>query len=81
MYKALITVTPSPQVGTLNYLKWMGGGTGREVKGENCKGVGGRVGGGMVKGQLSHETWWHLGVQGENEESPCSAEWPRIANG
>ena len=35
-----------------NYLKWMGGGTGREVKGENCMGGGGRVGGGKVKGQL-----------------------------
>ena len=57
MYKALITVTPSPQVGTLNYLKWMGGGTGREVKGENCKCKGGGgwvgLGGGKVKGQLS----------------------------
>ena len=31
----------------------MGGGTGREVKGEHCKGGGGRVGGGKVKGQLS----------------------------
>ena len=29
------------------------------------------MGGGKVKGQLSHETWWHLGVQGENEESPA----------
>ena len=31
----------------------MGGGTEREVKGEHCQGGGGRVGGGMVKGQLS----------------------------
>ena len=38
------------------------------------------MGGGKVKGQLSHETWRHLGVQGENERT-CSAEWPRIANG
>ena len=59
----------------------MGGGTEQEARGEDCQGGGCRVGGGKVKGQLSHETWWHLGVQGENEESPCSAEWPLIANG
>ena len=59
----------------------MGGGTEQEVRGEDCQGGESKVGGGKVKGQLSHETWRHLGVQGENEESPCSAEWPRIANG
>ena len=31
----------------------MGGGTEREVKGEDCQGGGGRVGGGKVKGQLA----------------------------
>ena len=31
----------------------VGGDTEREVKGEDCQGVGGRVGGGKVKGQLS----------------------------
>ena len=35
---------PLTQVGTLNCLNWVGGGTEREVKGEDCKGGGGRVG-------------------------------------
>ena len=49
----------------------------QEVKGEDCQGGGGRVGGGKVKGQL----FGHFGGQEENEENTCSAEWPRIANG
>ena len=44
---------PLPLAGTLNYFNWVGGGTGREVKGEDCQGGGGRVGEGKVKGQLS----------------------------
>ena len=39
------------------------------------------MGGGKVKGQLSLETCGHLRCQGENEENPCIAEWPRIAQG
>ena len=53
MCKALITVTPSPKVGTLNYLKWVGGGIEREVKGEHCQGGGGMGGRRKVKGQLA----------------------------
>ena len=41
------------------------------------------MGGGKVKGQLSQRpvNLGNVGGQGENGESPCSAEWPRIANG
>ena len=39
------------------------------------------MGGGKVKGAIVSETCGHLGGQGENGESPCSAEWPRIVNG
>ena len=42
---------------------------------------GGRVGRGKGKGAIVSGSCGHLGDQGENEESPCSAEWPRIANG
>ena len=71
---------------TLNYLKWVGGGTGREVKGEDCKGGrrgrGGGRGKGKGKGQLSlRPVCGHLGGHVENEENTCSAEWPRFANG
>ena len=37
---------PLLQVGTLNCLNWVRGGTEREVKGEDCQG-----GGGSVKGE------------------------------
>ena len=51
---ACIDHYPLPLAGTLNCLNWVGGGTEREVKGEDCQGGGGRVGGGRgeVKGQL-----------------------------
>ena len=44
---------------------------------------GGRVQSGRGKGEgaIVSETCGHLGGQRENGESPCSAEWPRIANG
>ena len=44
---------------------------------------GGRGQGGMGKGKgaIVSETCGHLGGLGDNDESPCSAEWPRIANG
>ena len=35
---------------------------------------------GEGKGAIVSKTCGRLGGQGENEESPCSAEWPRIAN-
>ena len=63
---------PLPNTGSFNSLNRLGGGTEREVKGENCQG-----GGGKVKGQFCG----HLSGQAENEKSPCSAEWPRIAKG
>ena len=56
IYSVYVTCSdhyPLPQVGTLNCLNWVGGGTEQEVKGEDCQGGGGRVGGGKVKGQLS----------------------------
>ena len=49
----------------------MGGGTGREVKGENCKGGGGRVGGGKVKGQLSQRPVGTLVVREILGEAPA----------
>ena len=42
-----------PNTGSFNCLNWLGGGTERKVKGEDCQGGGGKVGGGNVKGQLS----------------------------
>ena len=33
------------------------------------------------RGAIVSETCGHLGGQAENEESPCSAEWPCIATG
>ena len=42
------------------------------------RGQGGR---GKGKGAIVSETCGHLGGQGENEENPCIAEWPRIAQG
>ena len=67
MCKALITVTPSPQVGTLNYLKKVGGGTEWGVKEGALLGVrghGGRSGGAGAPTQESlclhisvHTTW------------------------
>ena len=47
----------------------------RTARGE---GAGWERKGKRAKGQL---TCGHLGIQGENEESPSSAEWLRIANG
>ena len=44
---------PLPHAGSFNCLNWLGGGTEREVKGEDCPGGGGRVGGGKIKWQLS----------------------------
>ena len=46
-------ITPSPNTGSFNSLNWLGGGTEGEVKGEDCQGGGGKVGGGNVKGQSS----------------------------
>ena len=39
------------------------------------------MGGGKGKGAIVSQTCGHLCGQGENGESTCSAEWPRIANG
>ena len=41
----------------------------------------GQGGKGKGKGAIVSETCRHLGGQVENEESPCSADWPPIANG
>ena len=41
----------------------------------------GQGGKGKGKGAIVSETCRHLGGEVENEESPCSADWPRIANG
>ena len=35
---------PLPHAGSFNCLNWLGGGTEREVKGEDCQGGGGMVG-------------------------------------
>ena len=67
---------PLPHAGSFNCLNWLGGGTGREVKGEDCRG-----GGGKIKWQLSLRPVVTFGGQAENGESTCSVEWPRIANG
>ena len=72
---------PLPNTGSCNCPNWLGGGTEREVKGEDCQGGGGRVGGVKVKGQFCSGSCCHLSGQAENEKSTCSAEWPRIANG
>ena len=48
MYVACSNHYPFPRVGTLNCFNWVGGGTEREVNGEDCQG-----GGEKVKGQLS----------------------------
>ena len=44
---------------------------------------GGRGQGGKGKGKwaIVSETFGNLGGQGENGESPCRADWSRIANG
>ena len=70
-----------PHPGSFNCPNCLGGGTERGRKGENCHGGRGQGGMGKGKGAIVSETCGHLGGQGENEESPCSAEWPRIANG
>ena len=70
-----------PQHGNKPVPDWLGGGTEREVKGEDCHGVGGGVGGGSVKGQLSLESCGHLSGQAENGEGTCSADWRPIATG
>ena len=72
---------PLPHAVSFNCLNWLGGGTEQEVRGGALLGGSGQGGKGKGKRQLSLETWWHLGGQGENEESSCSAEWPRIAKG
>ena len=41
-----------PKAGTLNYFNWVGGGTGREVKGEDCEGEGAWWEWAIVKGQF-----------------------------
>ena len=69
VYVACSNHYPFPQVGTLNCFNWVGGGTEREVNGEDYQGGGGRVGGEKVKGQLS------VVRQGMKKE------WPRIATG
>ena len=62
---------PLPQVGTLNCFNWMGGGTEREVKGEDCQGGGGRVGGGKVKGQLSLRPVGTLVIRKRMKKTPA----------
>ena len=44
---------PLPNAGSFNCLNWLGGGTEREVRGEDCEGGGGGLERGKVKGQLS----------------------------
>ena len=72
---------PLPHAGSFNCLHWLGGDTEREVKRGGL--LVGRGQGGMGKGRgaIVSETCGHLGGQGENEESHCSAEWLRIAHG
>ena len=36
----LALIIPLPHAGSFNCLNWLGGGTEREVKGEDCKGEG-----------------------------------------
>ena len=62
---------PLLQVGSLNCLNWVGGGTEREVKGEDCQGGGGRVGGGKVKGQLSLRHVGTLVVRTRMKKTPA----------
>ena len=71
---------PLPNAGSFNCLNWLGGGTEREVRGRTARGRG-QGGKGKSKGAIVSETSGHRGDQAENEESTCSAEWPRIANG
>ena len=49
---------PLPQVGTLNYLKWVGGGTEQEAKGKHSEGGGGSKGGVKGEGQGCLGPWW-----------------------
>ena len=39
------------------------------------------MGGGNGKAAIISGSCGHLSGQAENGESPCSADWPRIANG
>ena len=39
------------------------------------------MGGEKAKGVIVSGSCGHLSGQAENGESPCSADWPRIANG
>ena len=50
-------------------------------KGGGLQGGRGQGGRGKGKGPIVPETCGHLSGQVEKEESTCSAEWPRIANG
>ena len=73
---------PLPHSKSFSRLNWLGGGKECEVRGGGLLGGDGEGGGkGKGKGVIVSQTCGHLGGQGENEESPCSAEWPRIANG
>ena len=81
VWMACIDHCPLPHAESFNCLNWLGGGTEREVQGEDCQGGGGRVGGGKGIGAIVSETYGHRGGQEENGESACSAEWSRIAKG
>ena len=59
------------------------GGRGHRAGGKGGALPGGRGHGGREKGKgaIVSGNCGHLSGQAENEESPCSAYWPRIANG
>ena len=52
---------PLPHAGSFNCLNWLGGGTEREVRGEDCQGGRGQGGKGKGKGAIVSETCGHLG--------------------
>ena len=62
---------PLPHTGSFNCPNWLGGGPVREVKGENCQGGRGRVGGGKVKGQLSLRPVGTLVVRERMKKTPA----------
>ena len=72
---------PLTHAGSFNCLNWLGGGTEREVKGEDCKGGGGRVGGGKVKGQLSLRPVATLVVRQRMRKTPAVQRGPELPLG
>ena len=62
---------PLPHTWSFNCPNWLGGGTEREVKGENCQGGGGRLGGGKVKGQLSLRLVGTLVIRQRMKKTPA----------